>query len=227
MSKYFRTLSRLERGRASEIRGRVREPGHSATLAQVSSARVDPRVSSAMKSDVVTLLDTVRSTTLSTQAPRAVFASPESSDLVGPLVSELAHLARQRGLKVLFGQLDDADGRSLLQHSDDSGAIIHSEAVSAEELRATFRRAGDHHDLMLLQAPPLKNSLDAALLGKECAGLVLVVEPLVTTRRGLRKAVARVRSAGCPILGLVICGGKPWLPRWLRRFLSDEGSSDD
>lgn len=225
MSKYFRTLSRLEHRRSAGTDSRVSEPVPS-PLVQVPSAPVATSVSSAMTSDVVTLLDVVRATVPSTQAPRVVFASPEGSGCVGPLVSELAHIARQRGLRVVFGRLEDADGRPGLQQTDVTGGIIHSEAVSPAELRATLRRSDDQHDLMLLHAPPLKNSLDAALLGKECNGLVLVVEPLVTTRRGLRNAVARVRSTGCPLLGLVVCGGKQWLPRWLRRFLPEEGSSD-
>jgi Mrp family chromosome partitioning ATPase len=244
MSKYFRTLNRLEEQKPTGIRGTV-----SKELASSPPTLGDPRTRSGhdaasepSRSSLVTLLDSVRATARSSSCARVVFASPEATDTVGTIVSGLALLGRQRGLKILVGQFSESDRGLTLRGNgggEGSSAIAPggvasnsaeaipqdvAEAVSTEHLRSWLQQVSSEYDLMLFQAPHLGDSIEAALLGKECAGLVLVVEPLSTSRRALRDAVARARSSNCTVLGLVIHGGKPWLPRWLRRFLPDQAS---
>ena len=74
-------------------------------------------------------------------------------------------------------------------------------------------------DIVLIEAPPLAGSADAALLARVCDGLVLVVEAAVTSRAELRRAVHLAETSGCRVIGLVMRGKYRALPSWLRRLL--------
>jgi hypothetical protein len=74
-------------------------------------------------------------------------------------------------------------------------------------------------DIVLIEAPPLAASADAALLARVCDGLVLVVEAAVTSRAELRRAVRLAETSGCRVIGLVMRGKYRALPSWLRRLL--------
>jgi hypothetical protein len=180
-------------------------------------AAVDDRWDGTQESGFAALLDAVRAAAQSPSAPGIVVAAPDSAERVGSVISGLAAVARRRGLRVFVGRLEDSGQQTTVRKAGDV-----TTTVSSGQIQSWFDQVDGEHDLVLVHAPPLGSSLDAALLGKGCTGLVLVVEPLETTRSGLRSAVARAESTGCRVLGLVVSGGKPWIPRWLRRFLPDQ-----
>ncbi len=76
-------------------------------------------------------------------------------------------------------------------------------------------------DLVLVLAPPLAQSVDGALLGRDLGGAVLVGEVDRTSRHELRKASQQLVTADCPLLGVVLLGAKRWLPEWLERLLDN------
>jgi len=62
---------------------------------------------------------------------------------------------------------------------------------------------GQNFDLVLFDTPPVLGLADAALVAEHCDGLMLLVS-LDRVDRGLPKeAVARIRSSGAPLLGVV------------------------
>jgi hypothetical protein len=75
-------------------------------------------------------------------------------------------------------------------------------------------------DLVVIEAAPLTESIDGALLACGCDGLVIVTEAERTTREALQLAVERSRLGGCRTLGVVVRGGPNRLPPWLSRMLS-------
>jgi hypothetical protein len=75
-------------------------------------------------------------------------------------------------------------------------------------------------DFILVEAPSLDRTADAALLARACDGLVLVVESEVTPRESLRRAVRVAEVSGCRVLGLVVNEARRPLPDWLHRLLS-------
>jgi hypothetical protein len=96
----------------------------------------------------------------------------------------------------------------------------------AEEVaRRWLEDAISGHDLLIVEAPPLSASVDAALLGRACSGLVLVAEALATARQDLGQAAETARLADCPLLGLVLTGSRDWLPGWLSRIMDGLGLS--
>ena len=78
-------------------------------------------------------------------------------------------------------------------------------------------------ELVILEAPPLDESIDAALLSSASDGLVIVAEPEVTERATLQAAAERARAAGCHTLGVVLSGRRQHMPAWLRRFMNGHG----
>jgi Mrp family chromosome partitioning ATPase len=78
--------------------------------------------------------------------------------------------------------------------------------------------AHNHHEMVIIEAPPLGISVDAAMVARACDGLVLVVEAQTTPREALRDAIERADTVGCQILGIVMEGRPEWRPPWLRKL---------
>ncbi|MEE8312227.1 MAG: hypothetical protein V3R77_08215, partial [Candidatus Binatia bacterium] len=86
------------------------------------------------------------------------------------------------------------------------------------DLQAWLESAENHHDLVIIEAPPLGHSVDAALLARACDGLVIVVDPTAITKDALRRSVERAQAIGCRILGLVMTGKQSDMPGWMGRM---------
>ena len=74
------------------------------------------------------------------------------------------------------------------------------------------------HEMVIIEAPPLGISVDAAMIARACDGLVLVVEAQNTPREALRDAIERADTVGCQILGIVMEGRPEYRPPWLRKL---------
>jgi hypothetical protein len=74
------------------------------------------------------------------------------------------------------------------------------------------------YQMVIIEAPPLGVSIDAAMVARACDGLVLVVEARATPRAALRESIERADTVGCQILGIVMEGTPEWTPLWLRRI---------
>jgi Mrp family chromosome partitioning ATPase len=64
-------------------------------------------------------------------------------------------------------------------------------------------------DLVLFDTPPVLGLADAALVAEHCDGLMLLVSLNRVDRSLPKEAVARIRSSGAPLLGLITNALKP------------------
>ncbi len=87
-----------------------------------------------------------------------------------------------------------------------------------QELTNWMASARAHYDMVILEAPPLGLSVDAAMLARACDGLILTAEARGTSKDMLMDAVGRADTVGCPLLGVVMQGRPEWTPLWLRRL---------
>ncbi|MCP4203561.1 MAG: CpsD/CapB family tyrosine-protein kinase [bacterium] len=193
------------------------------------------------------LLERLRARLTDVPVPRIVIASVSHLEPVDLLVAGLAQQVEQRGLRLACAKLETANRQRVLRPHG-AGATDHPGVRPADErpgpmglagnldtspgaaltqsgIKEWVERAASGNDLVLLQAPPLLSSAEGALIARSCDGLLIVVQPMATTRQDLREAVAQARTAGCELLGLVITGSIDWLPRGLRRFFGRQSSS--
>ena len=68
---------------------------------------------------------------------------------------------------------------------------------------------GDDFDLVLFDTPPVLGLADAALVAEHCDGLMLLVSLNRVDRSLPKEAVARIKSSGAPLLGVVTNAIKP------------------
>lgn len=242
MSRYFHTLQRLERQRsraAQEVEDRLPErteqvsdetpPGEVTPFPELQLAQRQVAYAA--------LLDQMRALASGSTVPRVVIAGVSTAEAMRPVFAGIDARARQQGLRLLTAELVVAHGQRLLRHrlpaqerhshagvrgsfaaTGEGWAIELTGTPEPESLRDWLEEATAGYDLVVIEAPPVLSSVEASLLGKACDGLVMVVEPMVTSRRALRTATARARASGCPLLGLLVVGARDWLPRWLQRF---------
>ncbi|MEM7586077.1 MAG: hypothetical protein AAF560_21990 [Acidobacteriota bacterium] len=238
MSNYFRALLRLEKqsGSPGAVTARA-----AAGEAQARDPLADTKpvydISSVKKQNAhAALLDALRAVTGREQTPTVVIAGVARSDAVGAVIAGIANQAAQRGVGVQIGDVVVSTTHRILSTREDtpeprgldpeglplagktSLPLELSAPATQEALKKWFVGAGAGYDLLIVAAPPLLTSVDAALVARACDGLVLVGEPLVTQRDEFEIAVERARSSGCRVLGLVMNDNQEWLPRFLGRL---------
>lgn len=79
-----------------------------------------------------------------------------------------------------------------------------AELVGSERMRQLLERLEHEYDMVILDAPPLNLVTDAALLGTNADGVVVVARAGQTESAGLAYAVEQLRSVRAPILGAVL-----------------------
>jgi Mrp family chromosome partitioning ATPase len=194
----------------------------------------------------VTLFDNLRAVTNPGPVRKLVVAGASQGDRVGQVTAGLGTLARRRGLHVLLADIEEGVKQPVLRarnanvHEAMPGnGRRHSAAVKAAAQTARYgspvaldlrggtagaevndwlASAADAHDMVIVEAPALGLSVDAALLARGCDGLIIVVDSATTTKDSLRVAVERAQASGCRILGLVMTGTRRVMPDWMTRM---------
>lgn len=186
------------------------------------------------------LLESLRALATDLPVPTVVIAGVEAEESARAVIAGINIQAHLHGLRLVLAKLVPQPGHRVLRKRVPRGetsstsisrdetydshgpAAMGIEIVGAPDpmvLREWYERAAEGNDLLIVEAPPMLRSVDAALLGRACDGLVLVVEALATKQEELEAAVEKARAAGCPPIGLVIAEHSEWLPRTLRKFL--------
>jgi len=189
------------------------------------------------------MLEALRAESHSAQ-PILVVAGVSDVESTHRLVIGLRKQAARKGVTVRAARLTQSQEGRLLsflpdsslelespRKSDDSaenpagpsavGGFDLTMAQTGQQLSEWLRTSSSGSDMLIIEAPGVLSSADTVLLAKACDGLAVVVEPMITDRSALRTAVGRAQTSGCRIVGLIVNGHRDWLPRWLRRLLSD------
>lgn len=240
MSEYFRVLKRLEEGRRESDpshadRGAAKripnqaEPTPPSLRLVPKAARHSASVPAATSAAFRTLFDNIR-VLADAPTPTLVFVGASGVEPVRMVTTGLAAHIERLGLEVLLAEIKDWNGRPILRRRaddsiDSSGAGDPSHldlGAPAAQVHLTdwLDGAARVADVVIIEARPLTESIDAALLARACAGLVIVAENEVTHRDALQATAERARDAGCRTLGVVMCGTKSRLPGWIQRLLS-------
>lgn len=239
MSNYFRTLLRLERERRPGTDG---APGEDAAEAPVfeppaadghAAGGLDDLELIESQAALANLLEGLRALDKVAQIPAIVIAGVAVPDPARSVLRGLIEQAVVRGIRLGVAELTLSANRRVIELRPTGGAADSDAAAATGALSFELTGTGVHdalrewieataaaYDLLIIEAPPLLSSVDAALAARACDGLVLVAQPLATQRDEFEAAIDRARSAGCRMLGLVMDGTRPWLPRFLRRILT-------
>jgi hypothetical protein len=175
---------------------------------------------------IATLFDNIRALASGSATRTLVFAGAAASDSVHSVSEGLAQHAQRHGMSAFIAELIASENGPLLvprtqaPGHDSPGAlgIDLNSGVAPGELNAWVERCAGNSDLVILEAPPLADSIDAALLACACDGLVIVADAEVTSRTALQLAAERSQIAGCRTLGVVMNGTKEHMPNWMRRL---------
>ena len=145
----------------------------------------------------------------------------------------LANEVIRNRMTAAIAELSRAQTRPTLRMRMTSSAAAAAEPVTASKVQLDLRsgplpndlvewlkEARARHDVVIVEAPPLGLSVDAAVVARACDGLVLVVEPRATPSSALLASVERAEAVGCRILGIVSQGANEKLPAWLRQILN-------
>lgn len=237
------------RARAQQLLSRApllgrRFQGHSATrphgydLLGELHEDLDPESLPSPKQQVAhaALLESLRALDTVLDVPTVVIAGVSTADSARSVIAGLIIQAHLSGLHMSLGKLVQGKGFRMLRKrvsrsepGEDTRAPgsgnpedLALQIVGAPDpttLRDWYHRAAEGSDLLLVEAPPMLKSADAALLGRACDGLVLVARTLRTRQEAFEVAVDRARAAGSPPIGLVMDHHQDWLPRVIRKIL--------
>ncbi len=168
------------------------------------------------------LLDSLRALETPFTAPGVVLAAAGDHAAVQRVLEGLEEQARRKGIRLLLAKLVVSESERFLEREGPgpTDRLEINRTVSEDTLRSWFERATTGQDLLIVEAPPLSESVDAALLARAGDGLAIVVEPMATTQAQFETAVERAKAAGCFLLGLVMSRHTHWLPGLLRNFFN-------
>ena len=79
-----------------------------------------------------------------------------------------------------------------------------SELLGGEVFGQLLKEAHDVFDIIIIDTPPLGSVIDAAIVGKQCDGTVLVIASGRISYRFVQNVQNQLRKAGCHVLGAVM-----------------------
>jgi capsular exopolysaccharide synthesis family protein len=137
-------------------------------------------------------------------------------DLRRPRLHELTGADNQHGLTGIL--LGDCGLDQVLHLDERSGALIVAagpgvadpeQLVASEAMRQLMRQAAEHHDLVILDGPPVLGDPDACVLAQMADCAVLVARWGSTRREDVGAAAGRLVGAGADLAGLVLTRVRP------------------
>ena len=79
-----------------------------------------------------------------------------------------------------------------------------SELLGQKRFAHLIENAKANYDYVIIDAPPLGNVIDAAVISKVCDASVLVVAAKSVSYKFVRTVKEQLEKTGCPILGVVL-----------------------
>lgn len=132
-------------------------------------------------------------------------------DLRRPQIHAAFDLEREPGLtNILLGQMepDDVIRQTRVEGLDvvTCGALPPNpaELLGGPRMREVLEHYGAAYDLVLIDSPPLLGASDAAVLGADADGVLLVVRAGATERGAARAAMQQLHNVDARVLGAVL-----------------------
>lgn len=135
------------------------------------------------------------------------------ADLRRPVQHTLFNLAPKPGItEVIEGRRDfteaiqktDIENLDILTCGELHGRP--SQLLESIEMKSILESAAKEYDLVVIDTPPISACADAATLGKQSDGVVLVTRPSFTNKEMLQRAVSELTRDRIGILGIVVNG---------------------
>ncbi len=135
------------------------------------------------------------------------------TDLRRPRIHRAFGLANTRGVtSVIAGQcslseaVQDSEVPSVEVLSSGPVPPNPSELLHRESFRQMMAEARRLYDIVIFDSPPLGAVIDAAVLGPQVDGVILVVRPGETTRQSVRAMMRQLADVGAKLLGAIVNG---------------------
>jgi capsular exopolysaccharide synthesis family protein len=138
------------------------------------------------------------------------------ADMRRGLLHEVLKTPREPGLsEVLFGKASLSEAVSAVEPGEGSKLDFlpsgiwppnPAELVASPRMREMLETARGEYEMVILDAPQLNLVTDAAVLGTQCDGVILVARAGVTEEAPLEYAVEQLASVRAPLLGTVLNG---------------------
>ena len=174
-------------------------------------------LTSSLPAEGKSLINVLLAKTLSEMGQRVLLID---GDLRKPQLHIRLGLNNLTGLTNLLTE-EDQQWRDAIQRvpSYDNWSVLtagrrppdHTRLLSSKRMRSLVQdvvQSGEF-DLVLFDTPPVLGLADASLVAEHCDGLMLLVSLDRVDRSLPKEAVARVRSSGAPLLGLISNAMKP------------------
>jgi polysaccharide biosynthesis transport protein len=81
-----------------------------------------------------------------------------------------------------------------------------SQLLESAAMKSLIAEASEKYDLVIIDTPPVSASADAATLGRQSDGLIVVTRPSFTDKEMLQRTVSELTHNRIPILGVVVNG---------------------
>ena len=79
-----------------------------------------------------------------------------------------------------------------------------SELLGQESFAALLHEMRDLYDYILVDTPPIGSLIDAAVVAKQCDGVILVIESELVSRKMAVRTKEQIEMSGCRLLGAVL-----------------------
>ena len=79
-----------------------------------------------------------------------------------------------------------------------------SELLSTNNMKKILAYCADHYDYVIVDCPPIGLVVDAAVVAPICDGSIILIEAGEVKYRIAQEVLEKMRSTGCPILGVVL-----------------------
>ena len=140
------------------------------------------------------------------------------ADLRCPTQYRIHNVPREPGLVHLLRSAQAIGSSALSSNVENlelvlSGREVHdpAELLMSSRLSEIIAEARQAHDVVIIDSSPILAVTDAAIIGTQVDGILLVVRVSATKRQNARRAVELLKGLGTPILGTIINGiGVEW-----------------
>jgi capsular exopolysaccharide synthesis family protein len=163
-----------------------------------------------------------------TMSQRGLSVCLIDADLRRPQLHQIFHIAREPGLSDILRGLQTPEGSYRHVHIDESHRLTLLTAgspggsapalVGSPRMRTLLRELRERFDLVIVDTPPVNILTDAALLGVNADGVIIVVRTGSTDAAALGYAMEQLNHVRAPALGIVLNDVD------LKRFVAYDGA---